>query len=105
MDQILEALREEMGKLEDTLEKLQASSPVSSNSTISIVGGTGINIAVGCCVVTFILALFVCINLNGKVDSQDASITEQNHKIERMQDYLNAIYSIAPQLKPKEKNP
>jgi hypothetical protein len=49
------------------------------------------------------LALFVCVGLNGRVDKQDSYIAQQDRKIERMQDYLNAIYSIAPQLKPKEK--
>jgi prefoldin subunit 5 len=105
MDQILTELRQEIGKLEESIERLQSSSPVSSSSTISIVGSTGLSVAIGCAVITFVIALFVCVSLNGKVDKQDAYIIEQNHKIERMQDYLNAIYAQAPQLKPKEQNP
>jgi hypothetical protein len=103
MDEILRSLREEMSKLEEAIEKLQTSSPISSTSTINIVGSTGLSIAIGCCVISFVLALFVCVGLNGRVDKQDSYIAQQDRKIERMQDYLNAIYSIAPQLKPKEK--
>lgn len=51
-------------------------------------------------------AIFAFVTAN-QVNGQNAKIAEQerqtNEKLARMQDYLNAIYSMAPQLKPKEK--
>lgn len=66
-------------------------------------------ISSGCCIVMFILALVGSIDIHQTIVGYQTQITgfqsqiaEQNRKIDRNQDYLNAIYVEAPQLKPKD---
>lgn len=72
------------------------SSENSSTSTIHVnAGGAGLWIAVTCCIVTTIIAI-------GMGIGWAVTAYKQGTQIDRMQDYLNAIYVQAPQLKPKE---
>ncbi len=70
-------------------------------------GGVGIWaaawIASVCCAAMMSAGLVFVISVNGQTAQQNAKIARQDEQLSRMQDYLNAIYSIAPQLKPKEK--
>lgn len=54
-------------------------------------GGAGVWICVTCVIVLAVL------NFN-----QSTQLADMNRKYDRMQDYLNAIYMQAPQLKPKD---
>lgn len=74
----------------------------SGNATVQInAGGVGIQIAVLACVVQFVV--FVALIFAGLyvIDGQNTQIRELKHQQDRDQDYLNAIYQQAPQLKPK----
>lgn len=57
----------------------------SSNVEINIKGGSGLSIAVGCCVVMLVVALFQARDLS----EAKAQLREQGHQ-------LNAIYRVAP---------
>ena len=64
----------------------------ANNAVINInAGGVGIWIATTSCVVMLALNIVLLVTLTG-----------HDRKIERMQDHLNAIYMMAPQLKPEE---
>lgn len=68
----------------------------SSNATIQVnAGGIGMWVAVTCCAVMFVLGIAMAV-LGG------LAYTSTQQRLDRMQDYLNAIYMQAPQLKPKE---
>lgn len=68
----------------------------SSNATIQVnAGGIGMWVAVTCCAVMFVLGVSMAV-LGG------LAYTSTQQRLDRMQDYLNAIYMQAPQLKPKE---
>ena len=54
-------------------------------------GGIGVWVAVSACGVMMALNIALLFTLSG-----------HDRKIERMQDHLNAIYMMAPHLKPKE---
>jgi len=64
----------------------------SSNSTLTVnAGGIGLGVAL-------ILFAFMA-GLNWSLNTQ---LSDQNRKIDRMQEHLNAIYMMAPHLKPLE---
>ena len=63
-----------------------------NQSTVTIqAGGIGVWAAVTCCAV--MLAMNVCLLF---------MLAGHNRKIERLEDYLQAIYAQAPSLKPKD---
>lgn len=83
---------------ESSLEKvrrdLDALLPTRNNNTTKIMlsgGGYGVWVA---------LALFAfMVGLNWSLNTQ---LSDQERKIERLEDYLSAIYRQAPQLKPQD---
>lgn len=94
-------LRDQLDRLEtmgtDWLKSLKRSGN-SSNATIHVnAGGIGMWVAVTCCAVMFVLGVSMAV-LGGM------AYTSTQQRLDRMQDYLNAIYMQAPQLKPKETN-
>ena len=94
-------LRDQLDRLEtmgtDWLKSLKRPGN-SSNATIHInAGGIGMWVAVTCCAVMFVLGVSMAV-LGGM------AYTSTQQRLDRMQDYLNAIYMQAPQLKPKETN-
>lgn len=100
----MDTLSKELEKYEEVSEKLiralngKPTLPGTTNTAeVKInAGGVGLWLATTCCVVTFIL--FITMSVVGCV-----AYIHQENKMSRMQDYLNAIYMMAPQLKPKEK--
>lgn len=74
----------------DEVRQLRGSS--AGNSSVNInMGGWGVAVAVGACLIMLVV--------NGAVrDNQ----MDQSRRIDRMQDHLTAIYMMAPHLKPKE---
>ena len=69
--------------------------PKNANSAVITVnaGGVGVWISTTACVVMLAINLGLMFML-----------FSHDRKIERMQDHLNAIYMMAPQLKPNEEN-
>lgn len=68
----------------------------SGNATIEIhAGGIGMWISATCCAVMFVVGMAMAI-IGGM------AYTSTQQRLDRMQDYLNAIYTQAPQLKPKD---
>jgi hypothetical protein len=64
----------------------------TSNSTLTVnAGGIGLGIAL-------VLFAFMA-GLNWSLNTQ---LSDQNRKIERLEDYVAAIYAAAPHLKPKK---
>lgn len=114
---------ETLGKLREAISSFNRyQSPTlatnATNTNTNNFGGAGALVAIIVCAVccTAMLtggAVFAFMTSN-QVSSQNDKITaleqkisenerKTDEKLSRMQDYLNAIYSIAPQLKPKEK--
>jgi hypothetical protein len=88
-------LRTQLDRLEGLLRPRRTG---SGNATINIqAGGVGLWIAVTCCAVMF--ALCIAMVVVGGI-----AYSSQQQRMDRMQDYLNAIYMMAPSLKPKEKS-
>lgn len=89
--------REALDKWVRSIDKASAAStPAIGNATISVnAGGVGLWIAVTCC------AMMLCVTVIGSI-FMTVYIEGQNLEMHRMQDYLNAIYAQAPQLKPKD---
>lgn len=70
-----------------------------NSATISVnADGVGVWISATACGVMF--ALFVAAAVVGSV-----AYTNMQTRLDRMQDYINVIYQVAPQLKPKETKP
>lgn len=66
----------------------------AGNSTVTInAGGAGVWLAVTCCIVSCVMNLALAV-----------AFIVHDRKIDRLEDYLQAIYMMAPQLKP-EKQP
>ena len=88
-------LGESIVSLERVINKLTPNQ--SNNATVTLqAGGLGVWICATCCVVMFALLLA------GSCSAGFFAV-KQSERMDRMQDYLNAIYAQAPQLKPKEK--
>ena len=86
-------LGESIINLDRVVDKL-GSSPVN-NATVTLqAGGLGVWICATFCSIMFVLVLAGSI-LGGFYAMKETG------RIDRMQDYLNAIYAQAPQLKPK----
>lgn len=83
----------------DRLERLLietialANPPVKGgNSTVTInAGGAGVWIAVTCCIISFVINIALAV-----------AFLNHDRKIDDLGDYVNAIYMMAPHLKPKE---
>lgn len=68
----------------------------SGNAIIQVhAGSIGVWIAMTCCITMFVIGIAMAV-LGG------LAYTSTQQRLDRMQDYLNAIYMQAPQLKPKE---
>ena len=77
------------------LQERLGMSPVTgvSNATIAVnAGGVGVWIATTCCLVMLATNIFLA-----------AIVLDHARKIDDLGDYLNAIYMMAPQLKPSKK--
>lgn len=124
-----EELAEDIGHLRSAIGEIRSSvaamarlqmQPVtnSSSSNTNHFGGVGSLIAILVCAVccTAMLTGGACFAFmtSNQVSAQNAKIAaleqriaendrKTDEKLSRMQDYLNAIYSLAPSLKPKEK--
>jgi hypothetical protein len=71
-------------------EMLGAQSTNTATITVNA-GGVGLWLAVTCCVVALVASAFLALMVH-----------DQARQIDRLDDYLNAIYAQAPHLKPKE---
>jgi hypothetical protein len=89
-------LRYELDRLEKLLPPRRQS---SGNATINVhAGGVGMWISTTCCAVMFALGIAMAV-IGG------IAYTSTQQRLDRMQDYINAIYMMAPNLKPKEQKP
>ncbi len=79
--------------LDDTLkEHIRGTANTSTNQTIRFdAGGIGVWVAATCCIVMMFM-----------VGIAGFFYIDQMRRVDKMQDYLNAIYMKAPQLKPTE---
>ncbi len=94
----VERLISAIDKLSSTAERLERNRLQAGNSVGNIhlnAGGVGVWVSVSC---VFIL---VVVNIM-QLGSTSNEIRDLKVQYTRMQDYLNAIYAQAPQLKPKE---
>lgn len=66
-------------------------------------GGVGIWIATTACLMMLAVNIILIVLFVVQDAKNDKVQDTQNSKIDKMQDYLNAIYMQAPHLKPKEK--
>lgn len=87
-------------RIDHKLGKPAGSNENASASTINVNAGgvwhaAAVWIASLCSVVSLLALVLGAIGVSHYIAAQD-------DKLSRMQDYLNAIYSIAPQLKPKD---
>ena len=95
-------------QLNETANKLIPSNNNRSDININA-GGVGVWISVTACVLMFFMGVVIIIagsyalqEQNGRIQDQKDEIRDMKGKVDKMQDYLNAIYAVAPQLKPKE---
>lgn len=89
LDQTLDRLHSTLGNVEAMAAKFRSN---DSAATITVnAGGVGVWIATTACLVMFAVNVLL-----------GALFVIQDGKINKMQDYLNAIYMQAPQLRPKE---
>lgn len=65
-------------------------------------GGMGVWVATTACCVMLAVNLVMVVMFLSTEARYTAEMKDQSSKISKMQDYLNAIYAQAPQLKPKE---
>jgi hypothetical protein len=92
-----DGLVESTVRLVKAVESFQASrapSAVGSSHVTINAGGLGVAVALIAC------ALMLGVNL-----AMVATFVTQDRKIDRMQDHLNAIYMLAPQLRPPQAQP
>lgn len=66
-------------------------------------GGVGIWIATTACLMMLAVNIILIVLFVVQDAKNDKVQDTQNSKIDKMQDYLNAIYAQAPHLRPKEK--
>jgi hypothetical protein len=85
--------REDIWKMEEEMHRKAHTNEQSINVNM---GGMGLWIAVCCCAFTTVLCIS-CIIVGS------AMYTRLDEKIDKTQDFLDAIYAEAPQLKPKDK--
>lgn len=101
-----------LGRLDGTLREISQSlhprnSEATSASHVNVNAGSAAGwasawIASLCCVAVMVGGSMWVGSVNRQIDAQNAKIAQQDDKLSRMQDYLNAIYMVAPQLKPKD---
>lgn len=89
-----------LDRIDQKLGKPASGNESASTSTITVNAGgvwhaAAVWIASFCCVLSMLALVLGAIGVSHYISAQD-------DKLSRMQDYINAIYSIAPQLKPKD---
>lgn len=89
-----------LDRIDQKLGKPQQANESASTSTITVNAGgvwhaAAVWIASFCCVLSMLALVLGAIGVSHYISAQD-------DKLSRMQDYLNAIYTVAPQLKPKD---
>lgn len=83
----VEGLKDDLDRLRRNIDRA-----VVGNSTINVnAGGVGVWLATTCCIVSVVACGFLAL-----------TVFDQNRKIDDLEHYLNAIYMMAPQLKPEE---
>jgi hypothetical protein len=85
----------DVGKLVTAIDRLNSSIDKidkGGNNSHASINANGMYISVTCVIILLVLSLY-----------QSRDVAEMHRKYDRMQDYLNAIYMQAPQLRPKEK--
>lgn len=76
-----------------------------STATISVnAGGVGVWIATTACAVMLGISVLGGLWASREFARMDQQLVEAREEIRTTQNYLNAIYAQAPQLKPKEKS-
>lgn len=101
MEDAIRELGESTRRLRESIEDLVSDRrPVTNASSVNVnAGGMGGWIAAwiaGVCCAAMLSAGIVFVLYTNSI------LAKQQDQISRMQDYLNAIYAAAPQLKPKE---
>lgn len=92
----IERFRQGVDKLGRIAEKFGKETATTNEAHINVqAGGIGVYIASICC------AVMLALTIAGSILGTTAYFSMQQ-RMDRMQDYLNAIYMIAPQLKPKD---
>lgn len=92
---------ETIALLRGLLEQMKHGRTQTSNSHANFnfnAGGLGVWTAVWACLAT----LAACIPLGIVLT---ITVVDQGRRIDRMQDHLNAVYMMAPQLRPKDDSP
>lgn len=96
---------EDQGGNSKELELMRALFGGRSSNGVSNVnlnaGGFGVWVCACCCIVMLFWNISLRIDVSdqkNQVHAQDRKIEEQDRSIDRMQDHLNAIYMMAPQL-------
>lgn len=92
-------LEKELDRFESLATKLLESQPKSQNTNTAkiYINANGIGILVLLVVAAFVLGVSTFSSF-----SESSRMSSIERKQDRQDDYLQAIYSIAPQLKPKE---
>lgn len=103
-DQDVQRFANATRQFERALEKMAQASPGNQAVITVNAGGIGLWIAVTCCAVMLALGVFGAVTASYVLLDQNKRIEAQDSKLERMQDYINAIYVQAPSLRPKEKS-
>lgn len=116
----LKELREQIGGIRDDIRQatIQNASPISQATNTNHFGGIGVVVALivatVCCTAMLTGGAVFAFMTSNQVAEQNAKLSALSAKIDKessdtdaklagMQDYLNAIYVQAPNLRPKEK--
>lgn len=104
MQEQIEGLREALREYTEVMKRSNPGMNGGSNANINVqgLGGVGLWTAVTCAVLSTVLCIGMLILGCAVYLAQESKISELNSKVSKGQDYLNAIYAVAPQLKPKE---
>lgn len=90
-------LQGELDRLERLLvETIALANPGEKSGTATIninAGGAGMWVVVTCCLVSFVMNVGLAV-----------ALLAHGRQIERLEDYLQAIYAQAPHLKPEDKS-
>lgn len=92
-----------MRELAGALRRFEDMATNRSHASIRVeAGGAGVWIATTACLVMLGMMLVGGLWISREFGRIDAQMAEQARKIDDSQDYLSAIYQVAPQLKPEQ---
>lgn len=95
-------LIEALDRFSDKTDLLLRNNATSTNNVNLAAGGIGAWVSALCSIVSIIVLCVVMGQSNTRTVEHAIKVAEQDRKIERMQDHLNAIYMMAPHLNPTE---